>query len=83
MTRIVEATSEQQIAQVAGLLADFLAWQETRYGAGTQVIEAYFDRAAWDAELSELGRVYGPSAQPKKGTGYFIGKVACPLFWLR
>ncbi len=41
MTRIVEATSEQQIAQVAGLLAGFLAWQETHYGAGAWVIEAY------------------------------------------
>ena len=63
MTRIVEATSPRQIAQVAGLLADFLAWQESRYhGADCLVIEAYFDRAAWDAELADLGRVYGPPA---------------------
>ena len=63
MIEIVEASSPRRIAQVAGLLADFLAWQETRYhGANTVVIEAYFDRAAWDAELADLGRVYGPPA---------------------
>lgn len=60
MIEIVETTSEQRIAQVAGLLADFLAWQETRYGDELWMIEAYFDRTAWDAELAKLGQVYGP-----------------------
>lgn len=60
MTRIVEATSAQQIAQVAGLLEEFRTWQETRYGAGSWLLEAYFDPAEWQAELADLGLTYGP-----------------------
>jgi len=47
---------------VRDLMRDFVAWHRTRHVDDRQLVEAYFDDAAFERELEDLARTYAPPA---------------------
>jgi putative acetyltransferase len=48
-----------QLDQVRALMRSFIAWHKERHGEDIDLINAYFDNAAFDDELSSLPGKYG------------------------
>lgn len=60
MTRVEAAASPAQLDAVRGLMRDFLRWHRQRHVEDLSRIEAYFDAAAFEAELAGLPGAYAP-----------------------
>jgi GNAT superfamily N-acetyltransferase len=60
MTRIVDATSVEQLDHVRGLMRAFVAWHRGRHVDDLHLIDEYFDGAAFEAELASLPGAYAP-----------------------
>ena len=60
MTRVIEAASTDELEQVRRLIRGFLAWHRERHLDDLHLIEAYFDDAAFEAELDGLPGKYAP-----------------------
>jgi GNAT superfamily N-acetyltransferase len=52
--------SVQELDQVRSLMRAFVAWHRQRHQADLQLVDSYFDAAAFDAELATLPGPYGP-----------------------
>jgi GNAT superfamily N-acetyltransferase len=57
---IVEARSPDQLAAVATLVREFIAWTRVRHGADAWAIDMYFDQAELEQELANLAQRYAP-----------------------
>jgi putative acetyltransferase len=60
MLSIAPATTEAQLDAVRALMRAFVAWHRERHRADIALVDAYFDRAAFEAELADLHRIYAP-----------------------
>jgi putative acetyltransferase len=49
-----------QLDQVRALMRSFIAWHKERHGEDIDLINAYFDDAAFEDELASLPGKYGP-----------------------
>ena len=49
-----------QLDQVRALMRSFIAWHKERHGQDIDLINAYFDGAAFEDELASLPGKYGP-----------------------
>jgi GNAT superfamily N-acetyltransferase len=49
-----------QLDQVRALMRSFIAWHKERHGEDIDLINAYFDDAAFEEELASLPGNYGP-----------------------
>lgn len=56
--RIIEAESEEAFNDAAQLMREFLAWVRIRYRESPEMIDAYFDAAAWEDDLASLSENY-------------------------
>jgi putative acetyltransferase len=56
------AESATDLADVRRLFRTFLAWHRERHTEDLDLLDAYFDDAAWEAEVDGLPGVYGPPA---------------------
>jgi putative acetyltransferase len=54
------AETEGDLEKVRRLLRAFVAWHRERHTSDLHLIDAYFDDAAWEAELAGLPGVYAP-----------------------
>src|SRR4029077_9152097 len=54
------AESERDLDDVRRLFHSFLAWHRERHTEDLALIDAYFDDAEWERELSVLPGVYDP-----------------------
>jgi len=54
------AETEGDIEEVRRLFRSFLSWHRPRHTADLALIEAYFDDAAYDAEIENLPGAYAP-----------------------
>jgi GNAT superfamily N-acetyltransferase len=54
------AETEQDLGDVRRLLRAFLAWHRERHTEDLDLLDAYFDDEAWEAELAGLPGPYGP-----------------------
>lgn len=52
--RIVEAESDEEYEAAAQLMREFLAWVRVRYRESPGMIDAYFDAATWEEDLTSL-----------------------------
>lgn len=59
MTVVSVAATTAQLDQVRELMRAFIAWHHQRHHEDLQLIDAYFDAAAFDAELAALPGEYG------------------------
>jgi GNAT superfamily N-acetyltransferase len=55
---IIEAESDEEIAQVADQMREFVLWLKGRYAKRIWIIEKYFEQEAWEKELASLGKKY-------------------------
>jgi ribosomal protein S18 acetylase RimI-like enzyme len=62
MIEIVEAKTAGELDAVRGLIREFLAWHRERHTEDLALIDRYFDRAEFEAELAGLPGKY---ASPK------------------
>lgn len=60
MISIVEPTTPAQLDAVRALMTAFVAWSRQRYHEYLDQVNAYFDAAAFNAELAGLPGSYGP-----------------------
>jgi GNAT superfamily N-acetyltransferase len=60
MTRVLIPSSETQLDEVRRLMRAFVAWHRQRHLEDIQLIDQYFDAAAFEAELASLPGKYGP-----------------------
>ena len=58
--RIVDASSRVDLDEVRALIRGFLAWHRERHVEDLHLIEAYFDHAAFEAEMAALPGAYAP-----------------------
>jgi putative acetyltransferase len=58
MHSIAPATTESQLDAVRALMRAFVAWHRERHRADIALVDAYFDPAAFEAELADLHRIY-------------------------
>src|SRR4051794_36389279 len=54
------AETESEIEEVRRLFRSFLSWHRQRHTEDLALIEAYFDDAAYDAEIEGLPGAYAP-----------------------
>lgn len=54
------AQTEADLESVRDLMRAFVAWHRSRHQEDRQLVEAYFDDAAFDRELDELDLKYAP-----------------------
>jgi putative acetyltransferase len=57
---VVVPSSEEQLDAVRALMRSFVAWHRRRHTQDIHLIDAYFDAAAFDAELDGLPGAYVP-----------------------
>src|SRR5262245_300454 len=58
---IVEAQSDQHMAQAASLIRDFISWCHGRYGEQRPwLVDNYLQLGDFEEELSSLAQVYAP-----------------------
>ena len=62
MIAIIEPTTTEELDQVRALMRAFVGWHRTRHVSDLELIDRYFDAAAFDKELATLPRKY---ARPK------------------
>ena len=55
---IVESTTGDQVAKVANLMRDFVAWCRWRYRDRPELVNTYFEPKAWNDELARLADKY-------------------------
>jgi GNAT superfamily N-acetyltransferase len=60
MIRVVRASSPPQLDDVRGLMRAFVAWHRQRHLADQDLIDDYFDAAAFEDELASLPGKYAP-----------------------
>lgn len=60
MLEIVTPTSPDALDAVRALMRDFVAWHRQRHAAELDLVDAYFDAAAFERELAGLPGAYGP-----------------------
>lgn len=60
MIAIQQATTEQQFAEVRRLMRAFVAWHRERHRKEIDLVDRYFDAAAFDRELATLPGKYAP-----------------------
>jgi putative acetyltransferase len=60
MIRVVPASSPDQLDDVRGLMRAFVAWHRQRHVADQDLIDDYFDAAAFEEELASLPGKYAP-----------------------
>jgi len=60
MYRIVEVTDPELLQRTVELLRAFPNHQRRRYAEHIRTVDHYFDDVAYDQELAELARRYGP-----------------------
>ena len=56
--RIVEASQPKDFEHTADLMREFLEWTRVRFRDMPEVVDAYYDLAAWERELNGLDRHY-------------------------
>ncbi len=54
------AETDEDLDQVRRLFRAFLTWHRERHTSDADLIDAYFDEAAWEQELAGLPGSYGP-----------------------
>lgn len=57
---IVEAQSDQHMAQAAALIRDFISWCHRRYRERPWFVDGYLRIGDFEQELSSLAQVYAP-----------------------
>ena len=57
---IIEAQSDQHMAQAASLIQDFVSWCHTRYRERPWLVDSYLQIGDFEEELSSLAQVYAP-----------------------
>jgi putative acetyltransferase len=57
---LTQATTQNQLNKVRILLRAFDDWQRQRYRDDVAIIDQYFDKTAFDAELAALPGMYAP-----------------------
>lgn len=60
MLRIVPATTPDQLDAVRSLFRAFVSWHRETHVADRELIDRYFDKEAFEAELSRLPGAYAP-----------------------
>ena len=60
MRQITVPTSAEDLDHVRALMRAFIAWHRARHQQDLALIEAYFDAAAFEAELAGLPGAYAP-----------------------
>lgn len=60
MLSVTTPTTPDDLDAVRALMRDFVAWHRVRHADVLHLVDAYFDRAAFDAELAGLPGAYGP-----------------------
>jgi GNAT superfamily N-acetyltransferase len=60
MVNVIEASTPVQLDAVRELIHSFIAWHRERHVQDLQLIDEYFDTAAFDEELRTLPGVYSP-----------------------
>jgi len=60
MVNVVEASTPIQLDSVRELIRSFITWHRERHVQDLQLINEYFDPAAFDEELRTLPGVYSP-----------------------
>lgn len=60
MTQVLIATSHTQLDEVRRLTRAFVAWHRQRHLEDLELIDQYFDAAAFEAELASLPGKYAP-----------------------
>jgi GNAT superfamily N-acetyltransferase len=58
MLSIVPATTQEDLEAVRDLMRAFVAWHRDRHRSDIALVDAYFDAAAFEAELAGLSLVY-------------------------
>jgi GNAT superfamily N-acetyltransferase len=58
--QIIEATTAQQLDEVRQLMRTFVDWHKARHQQDVDLIDEYFDPAAFEAELIGLPGKYAP-----------------------
>lgn len=61
MIKIVEPTVLAELNAVRDLMRAFIAWHRERHVQDLQLIDQYFDAAAFEDELRTLPGIYTPS----------------------
>ncbi|MGM9483310.1 GNAT family N-acetyltransferase [Roseateles sp. NT4] len=62
MTEILVPQTRAQLDAVRALMRSFIAWHRERHAQDLDLIDAYFDKAAFEEELATLPGVYRPPA---------------------
>jgi GNAT superfamily N-acetyltransferase len=60
MIAIFQATTTSQLDDVRGLMRGFVAWHRERHVADMELIDRYFDKREFEAELAALPGKYAP-----------------------
>jgi GNAT superfamily N-acetyltransferase len=60
MTQVCEAVSPEQLDAVRALMRAFVSWHRERHREDLELIDSYFDAAAFEAELASLPGKYAP-----------------------
>lgn len=60
MTRVVEAETPAQLDAVRRLMRAFVSWHRERHAEDMELIDSYFDGAAFEDELASLPGKYAP-----------------------
>src|SRR5262245_58955622 len=58
--RIIEAQADQDVAQAAALIRDFISWCRTRYRERPWFVDSYLRLGDFEEELSSLTQIYAP-----------------------
>jgi GNAT superfamily N-acetyltransferase len=57
---VSDASAQSQLDPVRALMRAFIAWHRERHTQDLHLIDAYFDAAAFEAELATLPGIYAP-----------------------
>jgi GNAT superfamily N-acetyltransferase len=57
---IIEAQSDQHVAQAASLIRDFVSWCHTRYRERPLLVDSYLQLDDFEEELLSLPQIYAP-----------------------
>lgn len=60
MLRVVAPSSEAELNEVRALMRGFVQWHRTRHADDLDLIDRYFDSAAFEQELASLPGKYAP-----------------------
>lgn len=60
MVQIHDATAPAQLNAVRSLLRAFVAWHRVRHAQYLDLVDAYFDKQAYEQELESLPGIYAP-----------------------